>query len=205
VRSYFSGVLAIAGVVLTVASQPAGAIGYTLVQNDIVTVPSISNGFYVPNFVVGSAQMDYVNSSSEGQYRSPWQSTSFDTLQYTSVRDGVAGYNISGTSLSLFWGSPDWYNTLTFYTGLNGTGDAISLTGALLGDPQAIGHHLVRFLTDEMFRSITIASSQPAFEFANLMAATPIPAALPLFATGLGVIGWFARRRKRQQSALGPS
>ena len=28
----------------------------------------------------------------------------------------------------------------------------------------------------------------------------PIPAALPLFATGLGVIGFLARRRKRKQS-----
>ena len=199
-RSYFSGVLAIAGLVLTAASQPAGAIGYTLVQNDTVTVQTFSNGFYVPDFVVGSAQMDNVNSSSEGEYRSPWQSTAFDTLKYTSVRDGVAGYNLTGTSLSFFWGSPDPYNTLTFYTGLNGTGDSISLTGLLVGDPQAIGHHLVHFLTDQVFRSITIASSQPAFEFANLV--TPIPAALPLFATGLGVMGWFARRRKRQQSAL---
>jgi hypothetical protein len=204
VRGYFSRVLAITGLILTVASQPAGAIGYTLVQNDTVTVQTFSNGFYAPDFVVGSAQMDNVNSSSEGQYRSPWQSTAFDTLTYTSVRDGVAGYNISGNSLSLFWGSPDWYNTLTFYTGVNGTGDSISLTGLLLGDPQAIGHHLVRFLTDQVFRSITIASSQPAFEFANLTA-TPIPAALPLFATGLGVLGWFARRRKRQQSPLSPS
>ena len=25
---------------------------------------------------------------------------------------------------------------------------------------------------------------------------TPLPAALPLFATGLGVMGWFARRRR---------
>jgi hypothetical protein len=33
-------------------------------------------------------------------------------------------------------------------------------------------------------------------------AATPIPAALPLFAGGLGVIGLFGRRRKRKNTAL---
>jgi hypothetical protein len=30
---------------------------------------------------------------------------------------------------------------------------------------------------------------------------TPLPAALPLFATGLGVMGWFGRRRKRNNTA----
>lgn len=31
---------------------------------------------------------------------------------------------------------------------------------------------------------------------------TPVPAALPLFATGLGVMGWFGRRRKRKNAAI---
>jgi hypothetical protein len=33
------------------------------------------------------------------------------------------------------------------------------------------------------------------------VAQTPLPAALPLFATGLGVMGWLARRRKRKAAA----
>jgi hypothetical protein len=33
------------------------------------------------------------------------------------------------------------------------------------------------------------------------MTATPVPAALPLFAGGLGVIGMFARRRKQKNAA----
>jgi len=33
---------------------------------------------------------------------------------------------------------------------------------------------------------------------ANLPAATPLPAALPLFATGLAGLGWLARRRHKQ-------
>jgi hypothetical protein len=31
---------------------------------------------------------------------------------------------------------------------------------------------------------------------------TPIPAALPLFATSLGVMGWFGRRRKRKNVVI---
>ena len=33
------------------------------------------------------------------------------------------------------------------------------------------------------------------------VAATPLPAAFPLFASGLGVMGWFARRKKRKAAA----
>ena len=69
------------------------------------------------------------------------------------------------------------------------------ILGGALGDPQALGHHLVLILTDQLFQSVTISSTSPAFEFANMV--TPIPAALPLFATGLGMMGWLARRRKR--------
>jgi hypothetical protein len=124
------------------------------------------------------------------------------TLGYTSVRNGTATYNLTGNNLSLFWGSPDTYNTLTLWTGVGGTGASVSLTGSLADLPGGIlglGHHLVSILTDVAFRSVTLSSTQAAFEFAN-MTATPIPAALPLFATGLGLMGWLGRRRKRAHS-----
>ncbi len=35
----------------------------------------------------------------------------------------------------------------------------------------------------------------------SAIASTPLPAALPLFAGGLGVMGWLARRRKRKNAA----
>jgi len=37
-----------------------------------------------------------------------------------------------------------------------------------------------------------------AFELTGTVAATPLPAALPLFTTGLGVVGLFGWRRKRK-------
>jgi hypothetical protein len=39
----------------------------------------------------------------------------------------------------------------------------------------------------------------PEIEF---VAATPLPAALPFFAGGLGVVGWLSRRRKRTDAAV---
>jgi hypothetical protein len=37
---------------------------------------------------------------------------------------------------------------------------------------------------------------------ANSLTTTPLPAALPLFATGLGAMGFFGWRRKRKATAL---
>jgi hypothetical protein len=45
--------------------------------------------------------------------------------------------------------------------------------------------------------ALDIGNFGPATEFA---AATPLPAALPLFAGGLGVMGLFARRKKRKNT-----
>jgi hypothetical protein len=41
-----------------------------------------------------------------------------------------------------------------------------------------------------------------SFEFATIASTTPLPAALPLFAGGLGLLGMFARRRKQKASAI---
>jgi hypothetical protein len=39
----------------------------------------------------------------------------------------------------------------------------------------------------------------------NSVGAVPLPAALPLFASGLGVMGWVARRKKRKAAELNPN
>ena len=192
----------VAGLASITFSEQAKAISFSLVQNETVVFPTTSNGFSTPDF--GTATMDYVNTSLTNVYRSPWEGTSSDNLQYTSVRSGTAGYNLTGNSLSFLWGSPDHYNTLTFWTQTGGTGDSVSLTGDLLGEPQHFGHHLVLILTSETFRSVTFGTATiPAFEFANLVATTPIPAALSLFGSGVLVLGWFARRTRRKPTAIG--
>jgi hypothetical protein len=205
-RTYhFAGVLAIAGLVSLAFSEPARAITANLVLNDTTSVPNFSTAPQVPDISAG--QIDYpIGNFFVGPApgtmvaRSPWEGElGQNTLQYTSVRDGSATYNMTGSSLSLFWGSPDTYNTLTFYTGLNGTGAFDSITGDELGAPLGTGHVLVLILTDVIFQSVKLSSTNPAFEFSNLV--TPIPAALPLFATGLGMMGWLARRRRRRHLA----
>jgi type 1 fimbriae regulatory protein FimB/type 1 fimbriae regulatory protein FimE len=45
---------------------------------------------------------------------------------------------------------------------------------------------------------LSVAGYQRMVARAGAAAGFPLPAALPLFGTGLGVIGWLARRRKRK-------
>jgi hypothetical protein len=191
-KRFIAGFFAIA-VMPILSAIPASAISYSIVLNETTTAPATSLGFQAPDF--GGGTVDNATGSVSGQYRSPWEGTGNEALSYTSVRSGTVGYNIAGLSLSLLWGSPDSYNRLTFHTGENGTGDSTTVFGASIGAPQGLGFHLVQFVTDQVFKSITISSDSAAFEFANLTA-TPIPPALLLFLSGLGAMGWLGRKRR---------
>ncbi len=194
---FFVLAIAIAGMLPAAFSEPAKAITYSIGLNDTAAFPTTSYGYQAPDFVVGSATVDNATGSVSGQYRTPWEGlgAAYEGLTYTSVRDGIAGYNLTGMMLSLFWGSLDTYNSLTFWTEQGGTGASVSVDISALGDPFQTGAHLVQFFTDVPFQSVTLGSSQAAFEFANLTT-TPIPPALLLFLTGLGGLGWLGRKKE---------
>ncbi len=135
-----------------------------------------------------------------------YQQPGFDTLPYTSIEGGgSATYTYApSNSLSILWGSPDSWNTLSFYSGPDGTGtDLYNITGSSLLI-QFDGHDQVEFaFTGVTFDSVVLSSSTNAFEFANL--ATPLPATLPLLLGGLGILGLFARRTKRKNASVRPA
>jgi len=193
---FFVLAIAIAGVLPGAYSEPAKAITYTIGLNDTVSFPTTSSGYQAPDFIVGTTTVDFASGSLSGVYRTPWEGLGapYESLTYTSVRNGTAGYNLTGTILSLFWGSLDTYNSLTFWTEAGGTGDSVGVNINDLGGPFATGHHLVQFFTDVPFQSVTLGSGNAAFEFANLTA-TPIPPAILLFLTGLGGLGWLGRKK----------
>jgi hypothetical protein len=137
----------------------------------------------------------------------------YSVISPGSVGAGDAIYNIGNSStFTLLWGSPDTYNVVQFYSGANGTGSLLSTTGASTNS--YIGSDLACYTTtctQTLFDLVTftydsgnigsvklIDTGQAAFEYG--IAATPLPAALPLFAGGLGFLGYLTRRRKKHQS-----
>ncbi len=125
---------------------------------------------------------------------------------------GSAFYNTPGTgptpgvgSYTFLWGSPDPYNEVILYSGLAGTGTA---EGTIFGNQlSCYGGAGPTSCTDTGYAVVTLADSTEnieSIEFVDTGAAafeyaqTPLPAALTLFATGLGVVGMFGLRRKRK-------
>ena len=113
------------------------------------------------------------------------------------------------TVFSFLWGSPDSYNTVNFYSGALGSGTLIaSISGsALTHDTPGSGFDFVTFTaTGGTIGSVVLEDAgSAAFEYADQTlgtngAQTPLPAALPLFAGGLGLVALFSRRRKQNKS-----
>lgn len=152
-----------------------------------------------------------------------WNQPNTPGALYSSVQGGSSATYFVGRSnvLSILWGSPDSYNTLAFYSGAPGAGDFLgSISGAgnsgIVSGTQPLeintyGHDQMT-VTDNggTFSYVVLSSTTNAFEFTNLetsfaitsVTATPVPAGLPLLASGLGAFGVFAWRRKRKGAAL---
>ena len=208
------GVLSIPAPVTTTGSVYApiaggnGALG-------VVTIGSVDNIYRSPfeNEFSGNGAVQASNGG--------WQLPGYAALAYSSIQaNSSATYNTGlANTLSILWGSPDYYNTLTFWSGTDGTGTnlgSLSVTteiggvsGSLPLGIQTYGHDQMTFTdVDGTFLSVVLSSSVNAFEFANLTfglnqngLGAPLPAAFPLFAGGLGVIGLLARRRNRKKAA----
>jgi hypothetical protein len=206
--------IAAAFAALCLLSESAQAVTFSFTE-DLVTVPtSVSN--VMPTSSTGTVVLETL--SIPGVARSPFEN--FNAIPgpgygsaYISINIGSALYtfNTPENTLSIFWGSPDSYNTLSFYASKDGTGTPLfSLTGSSLLI-QTYGHDFVNFQTlDGFFNSVVLSSTDYSFEFTNLSASdpptvTPLPAALPLFATGLlglVLLGW---RRKKKAIARSPN
>ena len=193
-------------------SQDARAAAISVFE-DAATVPTTATN-PVADVSIGTINYGLTGSTSN-VFRSPFETPGgapinpqFNTLGYTSIQAGGTGiWNFASTNtLSLFWGSPDAYNSIGFWSGANGTGSFLGgISGsdldAFVSSPGK-GHVLVTLLLSEAFGSAVLSSGANAFEFTNLLSAVPIPAALPLFATGLGVMALVTRLRRRKAAEV---
>ena len=127
----------------------------------------------------------------------------------------LAMNNVSSlTSLSLYWGSIDTYNTLKLLDANNNV--LATITGGSI--PPANGNQSASStnrrvnidfgLTGSSFRKLQFVSTQAAFEFDDIAVQTvvrgsvvPEPSTVVLLAAGLGLIGVAGSRRKRNSAS----
>jgi hypothetical protein len=201
-----------------VGVHDASAATVSIANQDTINLPPISDiQNPTPTSQDGTVLVNIFGPSfggfGNGVYRSPFEdyNTQIIPPAYLGSPFTVIGSNGPGwaiydlksaqSTLRVLLGSPDSYNLIQFWS-LPDLGGI--LLGSFIGTDfliQGNGHDLVTF-TGGPFQSVYLASTNAALEFAPLSdSATPLPAALPLFATGLGVISYFAARRRRKNMA----
>jgi len=182
--------------ILTVVSaQSARSATFNLNFNEPLTVVAMPTA----DSTTGTVLQGETASDPNLYYRSPWEGTSNYGETYTAIRDGgSASYEFQSdlTQISFLWGSVDSFNTILFKK------DGVQvdyLTGNNVisgGAPAASGFVQITILA-ALFDEIVFQSSGDSFEFANLnVSAVPLPAAFPLYAAGVLLLGWVGRKRR---------
>ena len=136
------------------------------------------------------------------------------THPWWNIEGGQVTFNGPGNALTIVWGSPNdnnpaATNTVSFYTGANGTGSLIGqvLASDLYSNFSNIDNtqdpgFLVSFMTPHTYGSVVFTTGSSDFEFA----AVPEPstwAMLGIGFAGLALAGYKRSRRDRLAPALG--
>jgi len=157
-----------------------------------------------------------------GLYAEPFHDTSnYLTVQPAGSPETIA-LNTTATRFGLYWGSMDTYNSIQFYrngglidtvTGAQAAAVVPALANGNQADDATNRYIEISAVGDGLgFDTVVLLSSQNSFEVDNLSwgcgpngggcapAPTPLPAALPLFISGLGGLGFFGFWRKKKQA-----
>jgi hypothetical protein len=208
--------LGLAGIWNGASAAPSATIGS---QSASPTDSTATSSFVTPDVSSAGQFILSTSGSSPGVQASPFVNN-LDYSVLSAVLNGVASpadsgsavYNITAgvTSISVLWGSPDAYNSVIFFTGAAGTNGlgtgtvVATFTGSsLTAATPGAGYDLVTFDISGVSSVEFVDNGQAAFEYADLnLDPAPLPAALPLFASGLFLIGLFTWRRKNKALAI---
>jgi hypothetical protein len=120
-----------------------------------------------------------------------------DTTNFVFAQEGgsvTVGFTTDLSSVTIYWGSPDTFNTLTLGNGdvITGTEVATALGFTANGSNANTGWVTIADTTS--FKSFTASSSQPAFEF-DMAGAVPEPSTWGMLMLGFSGLGYAAFRR----------
>jgi hypothetical protein len=193
------------------ASNSANANSFISIESqDTTTLPSVADFITTPTSSKGDFILSVTGSDPSHDLSPFGDSTSQYSVISSTGKAGEATYNLDGaTTFSFLWGSPDAYNKVAFFSGPNDTGKLLAVFSGKSLTPSATGSGF-DFVVFEAAAGVTIGSvalfdktGQPAFEFSDVdpPSATPLPAGLPLYIAGIGVLGLLGRRRKQKQQS----
>ncbi len=216
------GVIGAAATILGAsAASAASAIIDGITVNDYGRVNPAGPDYAQPGVGTGTAQIQIgqvnVMPPNPPEFGNPgWDpyGLSDTTHAWWNIEGGQVTFNGPGDALTIVWGSPNdnnpaATNTVSFYTGANGTGTLIGqvLASDLYSNFSNIDNtqdpgFLVSFMTPENYGSVVFTTGSSDFEFA----AVPEPstwAMLGIGFAGLALTGYKRSRRDRLAPALG--
>ena len=131
----------------------------TLTGNSAIKTGTLTSGGILgtaPNYASSAQALYFGQSSAAGA----------DKSAYLSVSTGGSAtftFNTGQSYLGLLWGTPDSYNTLSFYNGS-------TLLGSMTGSPliSSYGYGYVNITTTTPFDSVVLTSSGNSFEVDNI-------------------------------------
>jgi hypothetical protein len=179
----FLGVIGAAATILGASAASAVTIdGITV--NDYGRVHPAGPDYAQPGVGTGTAQIQIGQINGPGnppQFANPgWNpyGLSDTTHPWWNIKGGQVTFNGPGNALTIVWGSPNdnnptATNTVSFYTGANGTGSLIGqvLASDLYSNFSNIDNtqdpgFLVSFMTPEKYGSVVFTTGSSDFEFA---------------------------------------
>jgi hypothetical protein len=180
------------GAAATFALSLSGAQAAVLASIPTTSLPA--DNFVGPSVVNGA--FGTATGSQGGQYASPFGD---NTSVYGYVQSGYVEYdfNTSSNVLSLVFGSPDSYNTITFLSG----GSIVDTFNPAAAGLSSLSSYYVSIKANS-FDAVQFSSTSPAFEFSNVSVSNvPLPASAPLFGAALVALGAAGYRLKRKAVA----